>query len=136
ILSGSGAQSPNTVKHYLHDLTLFARYVRKSHPGLSGIRSVTRAVVREFLDHLGGARGNSPTSRRRRLAALRRFFAALSEIGWVDGDPTAGIPNIEQTSSRPVTLSHDESLRLLAAVKTTRFPRRDHAVFRLFLTSG
>src|SRR5690606_19950121 len=60
----------------------------------------------------------------------------LHEIGWVEDDPTSGIPNIEPATSRPVTLSHDECLRLLEAAKTTRFPRRDHAVFRLFLTSG
>ncbi len=126
---------PNTIRHYQHDLQLFRRHVLHSHhPDLS-VDQVTAEDVEQFLEAMR-TRGNAPSSRRRRLAALKRFFATMLAWGYVHDEPTALLhaqPTVAQT---PVTLSLHQSLQLLEAAKTTRNPLRDHAMFRLFLTSG
>lgn len=134
-VESAGNLRPNTIRHYRHDLELFLRHTRR-HSGPSvTVRDITTGDVHAFLEALR-VRGNAPTSCRRRLAALRRFFTTMVEWGYLIDDPTARLHAQATTPQRPVTLSLHECLQLLEAAKTTRHPRRDHAMFRLFLTSG
>jgi site-specific recombinase XerD len=62
----------STVKHYIHDLQLFQRFVGKAP------RAVTRLDIDDFVeDHL--ARGLSATTVNRRLASLHHFFEFLAD---------------------------------------------------------
>ena len=133
--AAAGSLRPNSLRHYRHDLELFARFVEFRARRPLRLAEITADHVLGFLADME-ARGNSVSSRRRRLAALRRFFGALKRAGQVEADPTELLEARTKRPPRPVTLTRDECLRLLEAAKTTHDPRRDHAVFLLFLTSG
>src|SRR5690606_41583250 len=81
-------------------------------------------------------RGRGAASSRPRLASLRRVFAYLERQGAIPRAPSSAVP-AQRVRSRPSgTLTRDEALRLLEAAKMSRFPARDYAMFRLFLTCG
>ncbi|MBO2521488.1 MAG: hypothetical protein CW345_06765 [Firmicutes bacterium] len=130
------ARSENTLRHYAHDLDLFTRYLKMYVPGVETPEDIDSRVVTGFFRYLRLVRGNSAASSRRRLASLRRFFAYLERQGAIPRDPSSAVP-AQRVRSRPsVTLTRDEALRLLEAAKMSRFPARDYAMFRLFLTCG
>lgn len=129
-------KSENTVRHYAHDLGLFSRYLRVHAPWIARPADVTGPTISGFLRYMQVIRGNSAMSNRRRLASIRRFFRYLYESGAIPSDPTAPLPKIQPERRPAPVLTRDEALRILEAAKTTHFPTRDHAIFRLFLTCG
>ena len=129
-------KSPNTVRHYAHDLELFSRYLRAFAPYVAAPADVEPHMIRGFLRYLSIERGNGPASNRRRLASLRRFFAYLFETGALQENPCSSIPLERAPSRHAAALTRDEARRLLEAAKMSRFPARDHAMFRLFLSCG
>jgi len=128
--------SENTIRHYGHDLELFLRYLNRYHPSVTTPQKVTASIVRRYLKHTVGVRGNSPASNRRRLASLKKFFRHLRQRGVVDADPTARVQMEKFVRRPPTRLTLNEAARILEASKTTSFPHRDHAIFQLFLTCG
>lgn len=129
-------KSLNTLRHYAHDLELFSRYLKAHAPWIVTPRDVTEATVTSFLKFMRNERGNSPSSNRRRLVAIRRFFSYLAERGEVDANPAESVV-VERAAPRPTPgLTRREAQRLLEAAKTTQFPTRDYAIFRLFLSCG
>lgn len=130
------AKSPNTLRHYAHDLDLFSRYLKAHAPFVSAPSDVDAEIIRQYLRHLSLERGNSPASNRRRLASLRRFFGYLLSEGVIDADPCAPV-SVRRAQPRPhPALTREEALRFLQAAKMSRFPARDYAMFRLFLSCG
>src|SRR5690606_11301716 len=124
------------IRHYGHDLELFLRYLNRYHPSVTTPQKVTASIVRRYLKHTVGVRGNSPASNRRRLASLKKFFRHLRQRGVVDADPTARVQMEKFVRRPPTRLTLNEAARILEASKTTSFPHRDLAIFQLFLTCG
>ena|GEM_PF-1437172 len=135
-LQADGGVSENTVRHYAHDLEMFGRYLVKCRPRIETLQEVGPATLVGFLRYMTSVRNNSRESNRRRLAALRKLFEYVREREGLRHDPTEQLAIEAKRSERPVTLSLDECRRLLEATKMTSFPIRDHAIFRLFLTTG
>src|SRR5690606_5321294 len=104
-LAKEGSASPNTIRHYGHDLELFARYLRKHEPGIGYVSQLTPASVEGFFNHMAGVRGNRRSSNRRRLAALRRYFRFLVSTGSIERDPSAGISLEPAPADRPEILT-------------------------------
>ena len=128
--------SENTIRHYGHDLALFLRFLERHKANVVDASQIRPDTVREFLSYLSHARGNSKSSVRRRLAAVRKFMRYLHEMGATPFDPTAHLALTTKRKGLPTVLTREEALRLLEASKMSRFPARDHAIFRLFLTCG
>lgn len=135
LLAAFGA-SENTIRHYGHDLALFLRFLQRHKARVVDPSQIRPETIRDFLSYLSHGRGNSKASVRRRLAAVRRFMRHLYEIGATPFDPAAHLALTARRKGHPTVLTRDEALRLLEASKMSRFPRRDHAIFRLFLTCG
>lgn len=135
-LETAEGKSQTTVRHYAHDLDLFSRYLSAYAPWVVAPDDVTSQIITGFLRYMRVVRGNSATSNKRRLSTLRRFFGYLVQSGEISHDPTAPLPMVQPRSRPAPVLTREEALRFLEASKTTSFPTRDHAIFRLFLTCG
>ena len=104
------------------------------------LEQIDAPLVVAFLEHLETTRGNTPSTRNNRLAAIKAFFrflehrlpAALEQIRRVLAIPT------KKTDTRLVPyLSNQEMDALLNAPDPSTWAgRRDRAMFVLFLTAG
>lgn len=128
--------SRNTLRHYGHDLAMFLRFLQRHKANVVAPSQIRPETVREFLSYLSQVRGNAKSSNRRRLAALRKFMRHLFERGEIPIDPTSHLALSSKRRGLPTILTREEALRLLEASKMSRFPERDHAIFRLFLSCG
>lgn len=149
--------SEKTVCEYLQDLRTFFRFriaksegldtspekleeISISDIGIDDVRSVNERAILEFLMYASTQRGNSPTTRMRKLSALRSFFGYLCKKQQIiDSDPTANIDAPKKGSTLPKYLTVDEAVRLLEAIradKDSKTSARDYAIVCLFLNTG
>ena len=147
--------SEKTVCEYLLDIRTFFRYMivkdGDTQPDdfedisirdltLDAANRVTSQNVIDFLMYAGFERENSPTTRMRKLSALRSLFHYLhGKKHLIDSDPTAGVDSPKKKRVLPKYLSVDEALRLLETVKSdseSKTVKRDYAIITLFLNTG
>ncbi len=136
--------SPHTVFHYGHDLSLFMRYLSqlKGVPLLElALPEVVPAHIDGFLHFLTAERGNSQRSAKRRLAALRTFFAYIwdeyteEEGGSINPAMLVPVPRIREAP--PKALTEGETLSLLRAARAhAPYPARDYCLLQVFLSCG
>jgi integrase/recombinase XerD len=122
----------NTVRSYVLDLELFARWLK--HP----IESADRGHVQKFLVHQL-ASGSSPQTVMRKLFALRRFYNFLLDEETITKDPTLGIPLPKRAKKvqHAATLAELEAmLASLASLGSTPLELRDRAELLLMFGSG
>ncbi len=149
--------SEKTVCEYLLDLRTFFRFMQIRSSGIDrtrdeleemsisyvDIETVRSVRTQDIIDYLMFAAvdlGNSPTTRMRKLSALRSFYHFLySKRHYVDFNPTSDIDAPKKGRTMPKFLSLDEAVRLLEAVKNdteSRTTVRDFAIITLFLNTG
>ena len=128
--------SPHTRRAYLGDVRdLATALVPDADPARVG-----SAEVRGFLARLH--RTHEPSTRGRKLAALRAFFGFLVREGRCRLDPTAGIPGPRQTPRLPRPLPVDDCVALCDSVASgpdeAEGPRalRDRALLELLYGAG
>ncbi|MFA7172878.1 MAG: tyrosine-type recombinase/integrase [Kiritimatiellia bacterium] len=145
--------SENTVSSYVQDLGQFASYLwpaTRERPPFSW-QSVTQADARGFLVKFH-RNGNASATTRRKLAAMRSFFAYLKNDGQLEHNPFSGLRGPRLRRTLPDVLSVDEVEELLLApiealaelrakkgsvslVKEYGFVR-DAAIFELLYSTG
>lgn len=146
-----------TVREYSRDLEILAAFLSDQSPtikhrGLKGSHDVPNrgpfkgALLRAktealdaFVMHLA-ARGLSVPSRRRKIAALRTFYAYLQERKLRKDNPASGIWNLKPPERLPKSIEVDQAVRLVetrAAAGTSEFQRRrDRAILEMLYASG
>ncbi|HEU5005607.1 MAG TPA: tyrosine-type recombinase/integrase [Jatrophihabitantaceae bacterium] len=137
------AASPNTIAAYRTTFRLlltFAAQRTGTAPSNLAVDDVDATLIGAFLDHLENGRGNSPSTRNNRLAAIHSLFGYLAlrhpeHAGCIQR--VLAIPP-KRTQRHLVTyLTDAEADALLAACdRTTWTGRRDHAMFALTLQTG
>jgi integrase/recombinase XerC len=114
-------QSPNTRRAYLSDIRQLARHV-----GEDGVPGATTPLqVRTWLADL--QQGLSPSTRARKLAAVRAFFRFLVSEGALALDPTAGLPLPKTPQHLPRPLSVDDCDALVNAPPAAQGARETRA---------
>ncbi len=135
--------SRHTLLAYRDTLRLFFTFLAES-KGIAasalGVRDVTADAVAAFLTHLEAKRGNTPTTRNCRLAAVRGFVHHL-----LRNDPTrAGqyhrilaLPS-KRTRAHVATYLEPEEVRLVLARpdRRTALGLRDHALLLFLYNTG
>lgn len=112
-LGAERGAAQNTLAAYRRDLEHFARSLSRSGTGLA---FAGRAEIEAYLVALE-TEGLAPSTRSRRLSAIRQFYRfALSE-GLRDDDPAGRIRGPRPARKLPGILSVDEVDRLLAAAR-------------------
>ena len=123
--------SPHTVEAYSQDIDQLITWLH-GEIDVDGPHQVQREDIEAFLAHLGSS-GATGTSRRRKLCALRQFFACLMEHHHVVHDPTHGVANPKAEEHTPQILFRHEYKALLYEARENP---RDLAILQVFLQTG
>ena len=100
---------------------------------------IIKADIRAYLDYVATARGNSNTTRARKLAAIKSFFNYLVENEGLEVNPAASIRSPKIPEKEPEYLTDEESIHLLTTIARKAKPQvrdRDLAMVVLFLHTG
>ena len=156
-------QSPLTIQEYYLDLRMFLRFMKlmrhdmpmstdlDSIPirdiGIDFIRDIETSDVFDFLAYLASDRplnpdsqatdhGVSPTTRARKLSAIKSFYKYLTiRTKLLQDNPVADLEYPKLRKSLPKYLTLQESAALLKAVSGQN-QVRDYAILMLFLNCG
>lgn len=149
--------SEKTVCEYLLDLRTFFRFMimkwddielsddefeKLSIKGISenDIKRVTQKNIIQYLMFAGKDRKNSPTTRMRKLSALRSFFKyAHVKEHIIEVNPTVDVDPPKKATTIPKYLTVEEAVRLIETVKNDKESKtriRDYAIIVLFLNTG
>lgn len=157
------AQSPRTISEYYLDLRMFLRFIRLMRNDMpvnsdlniipikdidiEFIRTITTSEIFDFLSYLANdrepnpdsyssAKGISPTSRSRKLSAIKSFYKYLTiRTKQLSENPVADLEYPKLRKSLPKYLTMSESAALLKSVSGVN-QKRDYAILMLFLNCG
>jgi len=107
--------------------------------GKCEVGEVTKDDIRAYLDYQATTRGNSNSTRARKLAAIKSFFDYLVENEELEVNPAASIKSPKIPEKEPEYLTDEESIQLLTTIARKAKPRvheRDMAIALLFLHTG
>lgn len=125
--------SPNTVRAYRADLERYLEWAERS--GVDPITLDHRAL-RRYLSELDRAR-YARTTVKRRLSAVRSFFAFASEYDAVGSDPSAVLSSPKSPARLPRVVPSDVLAALLDAPDPeTPAGVRDRALLELLYATG
>ena len=124
-----------TVEAYLHDLTVFRDYIRKT--GIEDPLECSEADVMDFLDD-GAVDGLQATTTARRMVSLKVFFRFLMMRHYMTMDITENILSRKPNEHLPDFLGLKEVDALLAAFARGKDPliMRNRAILDLLYASG
>jgi tyrosine recombinase XerC len=127
--------SPHTVEAYERDVTQFFTFAARAHRGDPD--EVDHGLLRQFLAQLK-TRGMSPTTMRRKAAALRSCFRYLERRQLVASDPAADLGSPKIQRRLPNVLAEREAEAIIEAADPTRGPvtMRDRAILELLYATG
>ncbi|MGZ3499359.1 MAG: site-specific tyrosine recombinase/integron integrase [Vulcanimicrobiaceae bacterium] len=136
-------QSQRTSEEYARDIELFGTFLEPGHPKTAPffrLKDTTVSDIRRFVMELMGPRKYTPTSVRRKIAALRSYFALQKREGRREDNPAADVPPPKAPKRLPQVMSEPEVTRLLktrpVAGKSDFQLRRDIAIMELLYASG
>ncbi len=135
-------QSPRTSEEYARDIEAFGEFLEPGHPKTAAflkLGGATTSDVRRFVMELMGPRRYTAVSVRRKLAALRSYFALQKREGRRSDNPAADVPPPKAAKRLPQVMSEGEVATLLRTRVSgkTDFQRlRDAAIMELLYASG
>lgn len=135
--------SPHTIASYRDTFRLLLEHVsKKTHkpPSSLTIEDLDAQAILDFLDHIETDRGNAPSSRNIRLAAIRSFFRSYAYFAPGSMDiiqKVLAIP-IKKTVCREVSfLSVEEMQAIIDAPNISTWSGlRDHTMFTTLYNTG
>ena len=146
-----------TVCEYLLDLRTFFRYflMQKNDLNLTkeefeelsikkldiaDIRQITESTIVSYLMFASSERHNSPTTRMRKISAIKSFFKfAHTKRHYIDVNPAAEIEAPKKKKTLPKYLTEQESIRFLQTIRNDNESKtviRDFAIATMFLNTG
>jgi site-specific recombinase XerD len=134
--------SPATISSYRDDLKKFIEFL-EIHWGKGMLPGdVTSDMIQQFLEFLGSTgyrKRNCPSSRAKRLVAIRSFFSYLKRENFLGKDPAEGVKGPKITYAEPHFLQEKEYRALLRAAtyhQNAFIALRDQALLATFLGTG
>lgn len=102
---------------------------------LSDLKKVTHQDLSDYLGFLRNTLDNSPKTRNRKLASLKRFFEYLYDNNYIDYNPSTALHCASIGKRIPKYLTLDESKQLLSSTINSdeRNRIRNYAITCLFL---
>ena len=127
--------SPRTLKGYLADLTLFARWFEQGRGEPFAPQHITPMDLRDYKAYLMAIRGLKPATVNRRLIAVSRFLRWAQSAGAITDNVAEEVKLLKQPRLAPRSLSRTEQHALLRAVERNG-DGRDRAIIHLLLGAG
>lgn len=122
--------SPRTQYEYLKDIEAFLEYTAKTHRKecitdvtLNDLTQFRKIDFEEYFEHLehycknGKERTNNPTSIKRKMSSLRKFFAYLFENGEIESDQIRRVELPKLHKKEIIRLDQEEALDFIDAVE-------------------
>ncbi len=134
-LASERAFSPHTVRAYVGEVERLAGGQECERAG--GLDRVEPLALRSYLAQFHGR--HRPSTRNRRLAALRAFFRFRVRTGAMDRDPSEGLPGPKPERRLPTPLSAAACEQLIEAPSLRHdalLEGRDRALFDLLYGTG
>lgn len=144
-------RSKKTVYEYYLDLRYFLRFVKsKKDPSLKKdfdniditdidknfLNNITIIDIYEFLTFLQTKKGDSASTRSRKVSSIKGFYEYLTvKTNAIENNPTISLDNPKIGKTLPKHLSLEESLELLNSVEGEN-KERDYLMLTLFLNCG
>ena len=149
--------SEKTVCEYLLDLRTFFRFmitkwediqpsdeefekISIKNLTVEDVKKVTQKNIIEYLMYVASRRSNSPSTRMRKLSALKSFFKyAHVKERIIPVNPAADVDAPKKNSTLPKHLTVEEAVHLLETIKQDKESKtrvRDYAIVVLFLNTG
>lgn len=145
-------KSKRTRQEYEYDIALFLRFHTAMQHDLDvatisdiSIQVFDQATLKEitledlylFLEYCEEVRGNSASSRARKVATLRSFFKYLrGKRKLIDENPAEELESPKLTRRRPVYLKVDEAQTLLHATRSGSHAERNYCIVTFLLHLG
>ena len=147
-------KSPNSIKEYNYDLTMFLRFIKIhfnmvkdiefdqiniSDISIKDIEKIKLEDIHAFLAYLSNTYHSKAATRARKASTIRVFFKYLTQkTGLLKINPAQNLENPKQDRRLPKYLSLDDSRKLLDATldEDNRNYQRDYAIITLFLNCG
>ena len=128
--------SANTLSAYRNDLTQLAEYLSKSTDDTINWGCTEPDSIASYVLELQ-ERGYADTTRARKVASARSFFAFLVDEGEIEEDPSRHVSSPKVGRSLPKALAVYEIDRLLAGPKDdSPDALRDHTMIELLYATG
>lgn len=145
-------KSPKTANEYFYDLRTFYRFLKIKFSlvspdvnfnkieiddiSLDILSMVDLTAIYEYINFLNRERGNSSSSRARKVASLKSFFKYVcNKAKLLEINPTAELESVKINKQLPKHFTLEDSVNLLSEVDG-RNSERDYCIFTLFLNCG
>lgn len=128
----NGARSTLTIQAYRSDVALFFTWLTETDATATDVQHIYRAHIEDYLAALAD-KGQTGTTRARKLISLRVFFAHLVEKGILPESPAKKIKRPRREQKTKHYLRPDEYSRVLAEAAGDP---RDYCIFQVFLHTG
>lgn len=138
--------SERTIKGYLTDLNIFARWFEQTNQEELSPQSLTPTDIREYKQFLLVVQKAKATTINRHLSALRAYGNWAKVAGVIPYNPVDGIKSIDQQSHAPKWLDRKQQAAIIReaesrvqSAKTEAGKRqaiRDHCVLIVLLNTG
>lgn len=147
-------KSPNSVKEYNYDLTMFLKYM-KNHFKLTNetdfnkiciddfdidtLKRITLEDIHSFVSYLAINNRSKASTRARKISTIRVFFKYLSvKAKIIDTNPAQNLetPKLDKRMPKYLTLEDSKKLLDVTMQDDNRNKERDFAIITLFLNCG
>jgi len=147
-------KSPNTVKEYNYDLTMFLKFIKirfnltkeedfsnivVKDISLDTIKKIKLDDIHAFLSYLTTTYHSKAATRARKASSIRVFFNYLcAKANLIEINPAQNLETPKLDKRLPKYLSYEESVKILnnADNPDNRNSARDYAILTLFLNCG
>ena len=122
----------SSLNQYLHDLTLFSKFIKKS------LIKITIRDIRAFLVHLKRDKGYKKTTLARKVSTLRTFYDFLLREKYLKSSPMGEIKTPKLDHTLPIFPTEEEIHKLIETVKrgNSNYKIRDLAILAVFIYTG
>jgi integrase/recombinase XerD len=132
--------SPFTIENYRRDIMLFLQFINRNKANRIDLEDVKKIHITLFMSELKTKRGNSATTRNRRLSAVKSFYKCLMDYEIVSHNPALKIHAAkEQKGTLPTYLEKDELktfFRFIAKTSQKQYVSRNIVMMGLMAFAG
>lgn len=132
--------SPFTIENYKRDVLFFLAYLTRKKEEKIELEATKKIHITLFMNELKTKRGNSATTRNRRLTAIRSFYRCLMDYELVSHNPAAELEAAkEPKGTLPTYLEKDELkafFRQIETVSQQQHVKRNKIIMGLMAFAG